>query len=95
MVRERHSQKQRLESRRALRLGASYVKVEQGPDFITYILDDTATVTVYNVSTDDPVAALRHESGVLSEGQVHYETLFSISAEHSYGDCAPRPWWTK
>jgi hypothetical protein len=32
----------------------NYVKVEQDPDFITYVLGDTATVTVYYVETDNP-----------------------------------------
>jgi hypothetical protein len=72
-----------------------YVKVNIDADYVSYVLSNVATVGVYQVTNDDQVAEMRHGVETVSGGQEEYETLFGIAMEHSYGNCAPHPWWNQ
>jgi hypothetical protein len=72
-----------------------YVKVQQDRDHTTYVLSDVAIVGITHVSAASEVAAMWYGEEVLVDEQGNYQTLYSINAEHSYGDCAPHPWWSE
>lgn len=92
------------ESYAAIRMGyeqllndamGTYAVVPGESEHVTFVVSEVATVGLTNVVSDNPVALLYFEQETLIRAQESFATLFILDVEHSYGNCAPNPYWQR
>ncbi len=62
-------------------------------DSVNIVLSDAATVGMYDVTDNLPLAKLTFDEKIWEESKTVFPTVFMFAIAHHYGNCKPHPEW--